>query len=104
MDTLTIGFILAGLVVGGGAFALISSMTGVGTSWLKTLGLSSGAGIFGGIASIFTDTYAYLSASAFGQLGIYGYLYLFGIGALLLVWAFNGWSDFSKDKPINMIH
>ena len=82
---------------------LISAITGSSFTWLSTLGLSGGAGIVGGIVSIFTDTYAYLAAAFTGHLGIYGWVFVAGVVVMVCVWIYNAWDDFSKDRPITFV-
>jgi len=103
MEAITLGFILAFLIVGVGAMMLISALTGANWGILKTLGLSSGAGILGGIGAVFTDTYAYLSACFTGQLQFYGWIFLAGIGSCLAVWTYNAWQDYSKNRPLSFV-
>jgi len=103
MDTLTIGFLIVTVLVGGGAFALFSSRTGAAPGILKTLGISSAAGILGGVASIFTDAYAFITACAFGELAFSGYLFVIGLAVMVGIWVWNGIQDYSKDRPITFV-
>lgn len=100
---LTIGLILIFLVVGGGAFMLISGSTSASFGLGKTLGLSGVTGFFGAGLSMYTDTWNMIVSSAYGVLGMYGYLFLFGLGLMVIVWIWNGFQDVSKNRPIGIV-
>ncbi|RKX53413.1 MAG: hypothetical protein DRP30_04565 [Thermotoga sp.] len=103
LDPFTIGILLVFLVVGAGAFMLIAGLTpstfGIG----KTLGLSSVAGFFGSGLSMYSDTWNYLVSCVYGALGFYGWLFVFGLLALVGVWIWNGIQDISKNRPIGIV-
>ena len=102
-DPMTIGFLVVVLVVGGGGFMLYSMLSGSSPGILKTLGISTTSGILGGVASIFTDTYEFLTACVYGQLGMYGYLFLIGLAVMVGVWIYNGVQDYSRNRPISFV-
>lgn len=102
-DPFTIGLLLVFLVVGGGAFMLISGLTPASFGLAKTLGLSSVAGFFGTGFSMYTDTWNYLVSCAYGVLGFYGWLFIGGLLALVGVWIYNGFKDLSKNRPIGIV-
>ena len=100
---MTIGLILIFLVVGGGAFMLISGSTSASFGLGKTLGLSGVSGFFGAGLSMYTDTWNLIVSSAYGVLGMYGYLFLLGLAVMVGVWIWNGFQDISKNRPIGIV-
>lgn len=99
MDPLMIGVILVIIIFGVAGFFLYSAASGVTT--LKTASLvGGGAGVVGSITTVFSDAWQFIVSSMYGQLGMYGWLLIGGIGFCLVVWAWNGFQDLSRNRPL----
>ncbi len=102
MDPMTIGIVVVMVIFGIAAFFLYSAASGP-TTLLRALGVSSGAGIVGSIVAVFTDAYKFIVASAYGHLGFYGYIFIFGLALCLIVWMWNGYQDLRKNRPLSFV-
>lgn len=102
MDPLTIGILVSVLIFGVLGFALFSSMSGA-TSITKALGVGATTGVLGSITAVFTDAWKFIVASAYGHLGFYGYILIFGLIACLAIWFWNGFQDVAKNRPISFV-
>ncbi len=103
MDPFTIGLLMVILIMGVASFFLFSTTSGV-TTITKALGVGAAGGVVGSIVVIFTDAYKFLVAAAYGHLGMYGYIFIFGLALCLIVWIVNGVRDVKLNSPINFDH
>lgn len=90
------------LIIGIAAFFLYSTVSGP-TTLLRGLGVASGAGVVGSIVTVFSDAWKFILASAYGHLGLYGYILIAGLGACLIVWIVNGYNDLRKNRPFGFV-
>lgn len=102
IDPFTMGILMVMGVIGIAVFFLYSSASGP-TTLLKGLGVASAGGIVGSVIAVFTDAYKFVIACAYGHLGWYGYLLIIGIGACLIIWAYNGWKDLKANRPLSFV-
>lgn len=102
MDPLMIGVLLVILIFGVAGFFLYSAASGVTT--LKTASLvGGGAGLLGSITTVFSDAWQFVVSALYGNLGMYGWILIGGIGFCLVVWFWNGFQDLSRNRPLSFV-
>jgi hypothetical protein len=99
MDPMTLGILAIALVGGLGAILAF----GKGAGALRLLGLGSGGAMAGGVLSIYTKSWALVTGSFYGHLGVAGYAFIGCLGILILIWMWNAYKDFSKNRPIGFV-
>lgn len=98
----TLGIILIVAIVGIVGASIYSAYTG-SVSILKVAGVGGVSGVLGSITTVFSNAWQFLIASAYGQLGWYGYILILGLVACLCVWGFNAYNDARRNKPISFV-
>ena len=98
----TLGIILVVAILGVVGASVYSAYTG-SVSILKVAGVGGATGILGSITTVFSNAWQFLIASAYGELGWYGYILIFGLVACLAVWGFNAYDDARRNKPIGFV-
>lgn len=100
LSLLGIGVIV--LIFGVVGAALYSAYSG-SVSILRVVGVGGASGLVGSITTIFSDAWQFVVASAYGQLGIYGYFFIGGLILCLFIWGYNAYTDARKNRPIAMV-
>jgi hypothetical protein len=103
MEPFSMGMLVIMGIVGVLGFFLFSVFSGK-TTMLKAVGIGGGSGaVFGGFATVITNTHQFITACYTGNLGIYGWLCLIGLGLFVLVLVINGITSVSQNKPVRLV-
>lgn len=104
MEPMTIGLLILALVGGVGGMWLYAGRTVANPGILRTLGIGGGTGgIVATIAGIYTKSWAIITGSFYGHLGVVGYAFIGVLVVCLLVWLYNAYVDYKKNRPIGFI-
>lgn len=102
MSVSLIGIGIIVLIFGVVGAAIYSAYSG-SVSILRVVGVGGTTGVLGSITTVFSDAWKFVLACAYGELGIYGYFFMFGLLLCLVIWAWNAYSDAKKNRPISFV-
>ena len=101
---MTLGLMVLALIGGIGGIWLYAGRTGANPGILKTLGIGGGTGgVVATITGIYTKSWAIITGAFYGHLGIVGYAFIFVLAVCLIVWIWNAYQDYKKNRPIGFI-
>ena len=98
----TIGILLIVLIFGIVGASIYSAYSG-SVSILRVAGVGGASGLIGSITTVFSDAWQFVVASLYGELGFYGYLFIGGLGACLVIWGWNAYKDARMNRPISFV-
>lgn len=96
------GLMVIFIIMGIAGMFLFSTTSGA-VSLRALLGVGGASGFVGSILAVFTDAWSFVLSSLYGGLGLYGWIFIFGLGMCLVVWTVNAIMDMKLNRPISFV-